>query len=53
MDEQHPKKYPVILAKDHVMAKHLASMGISTNTNTTTTTTSREETQQEGVKEEL
>ena len=26
IDEDRPKKYPPILAKDHLMSKHLASM---------------------------
>ena len=30
IDQEHPEKYPTILAKDHLMAKHLASMGVGT-----------------------
>jgi isopenicillin N synthase-like dioxygenase len=40
ISKEHPKKYPTILARDHLMAKHLASMGVSVE-------------EEKGVKEEL
>jgi isopenicillin N synthase-like dioxygenase len=32
VDADHPAKYPLTTARDHLMAKHLASMGVKVET---------------------